>query len=208
MPSTMTLSDILKKIPEPGETAQDRERRYQAEHAELNRALSKYNKAKVALEQQRTDEVKAQAAAEQIGNIDLSNEQIGARLSALKRFEKTRAEHEGAERLAEDTLKNQAIHFHGSLWGSHHAEEQRVTGIISEDVRVAARWGDDGSGFLLNHILKLSAPMKALNKLYPPTLPQPHEQRNGDWWAGFAADLIGKFSRLMECKEKFGIWDH
>jgi hypothetical protein len=199
----MTLRDILSKLPEPKETDDDRARRYKDEHVELNRALLAYNRAQANREVRQTEANKAQVDADQIGNADLTDEQAAARLIALKRSTKALSDCEDAAREAEATLKDQAIDFHRSLFLSHKAEEEREISVISDAVRLAARWEDDGSGVVLNHVLMFSAPIKALNKLFPPVLPQPHVVKDGDWWAQFAADLITKFSRLMECKERF-----
>jgi hypothetical protein len=105
-------------------------------------------------------------------------------------------------RAAEAALKEEAKSFHGSLWACHHDEEDRVKNIIANDVRRAARWADnDGSGIVLAHVLRFSAPMMELNRLFPQPLPQAYEQNPPDWWAQLAAELISKYSRLMEFKE-------
>jgi hypothetical protein len=200
---TMILSDLLNKIPEPKETVSERERRYESEHAELNRALLAYNRSKSNRELRKIEEARVQTAAEEIGNLELTDEQAAARLIALKRSTKASADSEGAMREAEATLKELAIDFHQSVFLAHKAEEEHEISVISDAVRIAARWGDDGSGLVLTQVLRFSAPIQALNRLFPPRLPQGYEQKSGDWWAEFSADLLTKFGRLMECKERF-----
>jgi hypothetical protein len=194
-------SIISKKL--KADSDDELDQRCVAEHAELRRMLSIYRAAIDHRDRQKTEQTKIQSEADELGTVDLTDQEIGARIAAVKRIALALADSESKVRAAQEQLKQQTILFHGTYFNDHKAHEEVVTEIISEDVRVAARWGSDGSGLVLTNVLRFSSPIKELNALFPQRLPQLHEQKDGDWWAGFAADLIGKFSRLMEFKESF-----
>jgi hypothetical protein len=84
----MILSDLLGEIREPAETLSEKQRRYEAEHTELNRALLAYTRAQANRELRKTEQAKVEAEAEQIGDVGISDEEAAARLTTLETLRK------------------------------------------------------------------------------------------------------------------------